>query len=79
MDRIEFDATPEENGRLIRIPDEYVQALAKKGSVHVTVSSDNEQSVKRPERATVRRMREHPIYAPGVKPLTREEIYDRSK
>jgi len=77
MDRFEFDAKVEEGGHFIRVPDEYVQGLAKEGKIHVTVST--EADGKRPERETVKRMRENPIHAPGFKPLTREEIYDRSK
>ena len=72
MDRIDFDTKADENG-LIRIPDEYVKGLAKKETIHVTITTS------RPERKTVKRMRENPFHVPDFKPLTRDEIYDRSK
>ena len=72
MDRIEFDTTIEREG-VIRIPANLTNGLRNGEAVHVTVAPEPE------ERQTVKRMREHPIHAPGFKPLTREEIYDRNK
>ncbi len=71
MDRIDFDTTLDSE-ELIRIPANLKKHLVKGESVHVTVSPEP------PERRTVKRMREHPIPAPGFKPLTREELYDRN-
>lgn|GEM_PF-4536132 len=48
-----------------------VKRLAKKKEVHITVSTERRE----PESAKL--MREHPFIAPGAKPLTREELYDR--
>lgn len=72
MDRIEFD-TMVEVGGIIRIPDEYSRKLTRAEKVHVAVTPDEDEPL------TVKRMRDHPFHAPGFKPLTRDEIYDRSK
>ena len=71
MDRIDFDTTLESE-EIIRIPADLKKHLVKGEAVHVTVSPES------PERRTVKRMREHPIDAPGFKPLTRKELYDRN-
>jgi hypothetical protein len=92
MDRIEFDASVEKGG-VIHIPPEYKRELAPARKVHVAVTpeEDEPRTVKRmrehpfhvpephPEPETVKFMREHPLNAPGVKPLLREEIYNRTR
>ena len=70
MDRIEFDTTVEGEG-VIRIPANLTNGLHKGEAVHVTVAPEPR------ERWTVKQMRENPIHAPGFKPLTRDELYDR--
>ncbi len=71
MDHIEFDTTVEGEG-VIRIPDDLKRGIARGEHVHVTLSPEPK------ERLTVKRMRENPIPAPGFKPLSREEIYNRA-
>lgn len=70
MDRIEFDASVDEEG-VIHIPAEYTRDLARARKVHVEVTPEDEEPL------TVKRMREHPLHAPNFKPLSRDEIYDR--
>jgi hypothetical protein len=63
MDRIDFEAKPDASG-LICIADEYTTGLAKQKTIHLTTTT------LRPERKTVKRMKENTFRASGFKPLT---------
>jgi hypothetical protein len=70
MNRIEFDTMVEGEG-VIRIPASLANGLHKGETVHVTVAPEPNK------RWTVEQMQKNPIHAPGFKPLTRDELYDR--
>lgn len=70
MQKIEFDAKVE-NGK-IEVPDELQDRV--QGTVHVTVTVKK----KREGKSYLRELIENPIDVPNFKPLTRDEIYDRT-
>ncbi len=70
MDRIQFDTRVEEPG-ILRIPEPYAHELGKGKNVRVTVVEEPR------ENGTVKFLREHPLHAPGFKPMKREDLYDR--
>ncbi len=70
MDHIKFETRIEENG-VLRIPESYSHELRKGENVRVTVSETPK------EKPTVTFLREHPLHAPGFKPMSRDELYGR--